>query len=85
MNMPGEAADLVTLWRPVGPRELELIRDSAQASASRGAFAAMIDGDYPVFGIAYARTTEPQRHRLFSIVYERFKTLSWMCGEPQDW
>jgi hypothetical protein len=28
MNMPGEAADLVTLWRPVGPRELELIRDS---------------------------------------------------------
>jgi hypothetical protein len=26
--MPGEAADVVTLWRPVGPRELELIRES---------------------------------------------------------
>ena len=28
MNMPDEAGDLVTLWRPVGPHELELIRDS---------------------------------------------------------
>src|SRR5690349_4274048 len=27
-EMPGEAADLVTLWRPVGPVELELIRKS---------------------------------------------------------
>ena len=26
--MPGERDDLVTLWRPVGPRELELIRES---------------------------------------------------------
>ena len=26
--MPGEGDDLVTLWRPVGPRELELIRNS---------------------------------------------------------
>jgi len=26
--MAGEGDDLVTLWRPVGPRELELIRNS---------------------------------------------------------
>jgi hypothetical protein len=26
--MPGEAEDVVTLWRPVGPAELELIRKS---------------------------------------------------------
>jgi hypothetical protein len=26
--MPGESDDRVTLWRPVGPRELELIRKS---------------------------------------------------------
>jgi len=26
--MPSKAGDVVTLWRPVGPRELELIRES---------------------------------------------------------
>jgi len=26
--MPNEAGDVVTLWRPVGPRELKLIRES---------------------------------------------------------
>ena len=26
--MPNEAADVITLWRPVGPVELELIRES---------------------------------------------------------
>src|SRR5689334_23917709 len=30
--MPGEAADVVTLWRPVGPRELKLIRKSGMRS-----------------------------------------------------
>ncbi|WP_426530555.1 ADP-ribosylation/crystallin J1 [Bradyrhizobium sp. McL0615] len=26
--MPGETVDVVTLWRPVGPKELELIRQA---------------------------------------------------------
>ncbi len=93
--------DLAGLWYWRSRQEKESYAESAQASESRNraetiaaaaqkAFSAgdipePINGDFPVFGRAYAEITADEYREANSIAVERLYALNWICGYSEDW
>ena len=58
----------------------DVVRRAAEQAASRGDIPAVIGGDFPAFGRAYAETSPEEWAQSASIAMERHRALNWLCG-----
>lgn len=65
---------------PPGVSLEDVVREAAAHAASNGDIPTPIDGDFPVFGKAYARISAEEWFRATSIALERHRALNWLCG-----
>lgn len=70
---------------PAGITFAEIIQLAAEKAYADGGIPQPIDGDFPVFGKAYATIDDDQYALTASIAAERHFALNWLCGFSDDW
>lgn len=70
---------------PAGTTFSDIIRDTTQTAFERHQIPAPIEGDFPVFGKAYARMTPTEYALVSAIAAERYLALNWMCEFSSEW
>lgn len=80
-NWRSRATELETMGiRPSGGVTFQsIIRYTAEKAYVAGHIPDLVDGDFPVFGRAYADLDDDQYSLLSSLAYERYRTLNWIC------
>lgn len=96
----GKARDLAEVWhwrsrirrlqedgmKPEDGSDLmEIVRAATAAAHKNGDIPNPIDGDFPVFGKAYADLSQDEYYAATSIAVERHYALNWLCGYAADW
>lgn len=70
---------------PAGTTFSEIIRYTAETAYARQQLPLPIEGDFPVFGKAYARLTSVEYTMVSAIAAERYLALNWMCELSSEW
>lgn len=63
----------------------QTVHTAAAAAYQNGDIPEPIDGDFPVFGKAYAELSQDEYVVATSIAVERHYALNWLCGYASDW
>lgn len=70
---------------PAGISFAQIIQMAAEKAHADGGIPRPINGDFPVFGKAYAEINEDQYSLTTSIAYERHFVMNWLCRFSDDW